>query len=130
MPSVLTVDNCEDFSNLLSGGDDYEKDAEFAEMYYGKTIQFEGSVDYIVFHGSYTTRYDILISAGDYSEDHQIGPTFKFEDVNASDVGEDFGVSLEYKYPAGTNITIKAKVGKFNSNTGIFFLDPISITER
>lgn len=58
------------------------------------------------------------------------GKTIQFEDVNASDVGEDFSVSLEYKYPAGTNITIKAKVGKFNSNTGIFCLEPISITER
>lgn len=34
------------------------------------------------------------------------GKTIQFEDVNASDVGEDFSVSLEYKYPAGTNITI------------------------
>ena len=58
------------------------------------------------------------------------GKTIQFEDVNASDVGEDFSVSPEYKYPAGTNITIKAKVGKFNSNTGIFCLEPISITER
>ena len=130
LPSVLTVDNCEDLADLLSGGEDYEKSAKFAETYYGKTIQFEGSVDYIAFHGSYNTRYDILLSAGDYSEDHQIGPTLKFEDVNASDVGEDFSVSLEYKYPAGTNITIKAEVGKFNSNTGIFILEPISITER
>ena len=72
LPSVLAVDNCEDLADLFSGADDYEKAAKFSEMYYGKTIQFEGSVDYIVFHGSYNTRYDILLSAGDYSEDHQM----------------------------------------------------------
>lgn len=129
-PDLLTVDNCEDLADLLSEKEDYEKAADFAEKYQGKTIEFDGSVYYIIHHESAKTRFDILVGAGDFDENHQLGPTFKFEDVNAYDVGEDFGVILDHKYPMGTSVIIKAVVEEFDSEAGVFYLDPVSMSER
>ena len=130
LPEILTVDNCEDLADLFSGPEDYDKAANFAGKYRNRTIEFNGSVYLIEHHGSAKTRYDIMVCAGDFDENSQIGPTFKFEDVNANDVGENFYVILDHKYPVGTNVYIKAVVEEFNSETGIFFLDPVSMTER
>ena len=65
------------------------------------------------------------MSAGDYDPDHQIGPTFKFEDVNYFDLNTDIDT-----VSVGLNVRIKAKVESFDSNSGPFYLKPVKITER
>lgn len=123
---ILTVDNCEDLAFILLNKDaSYEAYLEFANKYRGMIIEFDGSVDLIVNHDNYKTRYDILITAGDYNTETQIGPTFKFMDVGLYDLGLD---SLSIS--AGMNVRIIAEVEEFNYNTGLFFLDPISVTNR
>lgn len=128
-PQVLTVDNCEDLGELLKSGD-YDDYTAFAEKYEGQIIQFAGSIDYLTNHGDYKTRYDILTSGGDYSEETQEGPTFKFEDVGVADLGLDDGESAESLVRVGSNVLITAKVENFNYDTGIFFLDPVSIQDQ
>jgi hypothetical protein len=50
-------------------------------------------------HEGYTTRYDILITYGDYSETHSNGgPSFQFRDVNITS-----DLNLTGDVPAGAD---------------------------
>ena len=127
---VLTVENCEDLANILSMKAEIDSAyANFASEYKDMTIEFDGRIDYVSNHDDYDTRYDILVSAGDYDPDSQIGPTFKFEDVAAYDLNLQT-LFLEEEINVGKNVRITAEVVSFNSDTGIFLLDPISVVER
>ena len=122
---VLTVDNCEEMANILLTNVGYEEYSNFASKYKGRTIEFDGRIDYVANFKDYDTRYDILVSAGDYDPDHQIGPTFKFENVGFYEKNID-----RLCFEIGKNVRIVAKVENFNSETGLFFLNPVSVTGR
>lgn len=127
---VLTIDNCEELASILSNKAEIDESySSFANKYEGRTIEFDGRIDYLVNHGDYDTRYDILVFAGDYDPNHQTGPSFKFEDVNAHDLNLDT-LDLEDEIEVGKNVRIVAKVKKFDNNSGLFFLDPVVVTER
>lgn len=127
---ILTVENCEDLANILSLKSEIDPAyADFADKYKGMTIEFDGRIDYVANHDNYDTRYDILLSAGDYDSDTQIGPTFKFENVAAYQLNLQT-MFLEEEITVGKNVRITAIVVSFNSDTGIFFLEPISVTAR
>jgi len=128
--AVLTVENCEELSIILSDKEQiYELYANFAEKYKGRIIKFAGRIDYVANYRDYKTRYDILVSAGDYDPDHQIGPTFKFKNVGVSDLKLNT-LYLEDKISVGKNVYIEAIVSEFDSNSGLFYIKPVLITER
>ncbi len=116
----LTVDNCEDLKKLLASKEDYNLFKDFATKYSGKTIEFDGSIDDVANYKEFKTKYNVLVSAGKYSEESQVGPTFKFENVSIKTSDMNFGAR-------GQNVHIIAKVLSFDSNTGIFFLSPESV---
>ena len=122
----LTVKNCPELKEILSskeeGSDLY---ADFATKYKDRVIEFDGSIDYCVNHGTYKTRFDYLVSAWDYSTDTQSGPTFKFENVAYYNLHTDLPT-----VSVGKNVHIEAKVKSYNKNADIFFLDPVSVTSR
>ncbi len=123
---ILTVDNCEELDAILQNtSEPYESYVDFASKYEGRTIEFDGRIDYIVNHENYNTRYDILVSAGDYNPDTQIGPTFKFENISLIGLG-----FVSDTVSIGMNVRITAIVEEFIYDTGIFYLVPISVTER
>lgn len=123
---VLTAENCEELAAILRNKDaPYESYVDFASKYEGRTIEFDGRIDYIVNHENYNTRYDILVSAGDYNPDTQTGPTFKFENISLIGLG-----FVSDTVSIGMNVRIIAIVEEFIYDTGIFFLDPISVIER
>ena len=79
----------------------------------------------------YKTRYDILLSAGDYVDENTAnpGPVFKFEDVNTNGLGiED--LYLPSFVAAGSNVRVTAKVDSFDAERGIFYLKPVLVEER
>ena len=122
----LTVSNCPELASILSNAAEIDDSyAAFAAKYKGRIVEFDGSVDYCTNHGDYKTRFDYLLSAGDYDSDHQIGPTFKFDDVSYSDLGTDLD-----SVGIGQNVHIVAEVLSFDSNTGLFYLEPVSVTGR
>ena len=122
----LTVDNCPELADMLAKKAEIDSSySDFAIKYRNRIIEFDGRIDYSINHEDYDTRYDYLVSAGDYDPDHQIGPTFKFENVSYID--------LHTKLDAvkvGMNVYIIAKVKSFDSTTGLFYLEPVSILER
>lgn len=122
----LTVDNCPELAAMLSNPADIDESYEaFAKKYKGRKIEFDGRIDYCELHGTYTTRYDYLVSAGDYDPNTMVGPYFKFEDVNYFDLGTDLET-----VSVGMNVRIVAKVESYDIDSGLFFLDPVSVTGR
>ena len=125
---ILTIENCPDLKTLLSLKDPFDPFVkEFATKYKGCSIEFDGNIAYLSNHGTYKTRYDILVYAGDYSETSVVGPSFQFVDVNMFDlnlIGDTDEIGMK------DNIHIVAKVGKYNENSGLFELDPISTQIR
>lgn len=120
-----TVNSCNDLAKILSMKETLAPEySDFATKYRGAVIEFDASVVSLCKHENYNTRYDLLISAGNYDPNHQIGPNFKFEDVSMSDMNADDTIRV------GDNVRIEAKVVKFDSNSELFYLDPVSVTHR
>lgn len=122
----MTIDNCNDLATLLSTSGDYDVFESFASKYSGKIIEFDGSIDYMVTNSRYKTRTDMLLSAGPYDKDGSPGPVFKFDNISIMFDLDILGDAPEY-IGMGDNVRIIAKVDSFNSNTGLFFLKPISL---
>lgn len=127
---ILTVENNKDLATLLAVKDPSNPIvSEFAKKYAGRTIEFDGNIANMTYHGNYKTRYDYLIYAGNFSETSTIGPSFKFENVNVSDLlltGSEIPQYIE----AGQNLHITAKVEVYNEISELFFLKPISTEIR
>lgn len=125
---ILTVDNCEDLDNLLHTSLP-EIVKPFVDKYKGQTIEFDGNISYMTKHNDATTRYDIMLNAGDYNESTSQGPSFKFEDVNTYDLGIK-DLYLPEFVATGSNVHIVAGIKDYNEDTGILRLKPISIQAR
>lgn len=127
---ILTVDNNSDLSQMLAATDIAIFNS-FGEKYKDKTIEFDGCIVYVDNHGDYDTRYDILLSAGDYVDENTAnpGPVFKFEDVATYDLGIKDLYLPQFVSP-GNNIHVIAEVVEYNAAQDIFELDPVSITKR
>ena len=124
---VLTAENCPALAALLQLSDPLDPTvAEFASAYYGDTIEFDGCISNLMHHGSYDTRFDVLIGAGDYDPNSTKGPYFHLTDVNFYDMNV---VGTDSVY-TGLNMHIKAEVGEFDSTTGFFELDIVSMEAR
>ncbi len=122
----LTVDNCPELSAMLSNKADMDSSyANFATKYQGKMIEFDGSTDYCTSHEGQKTRFDYLLSAGDFNPEHVAGPSFKFDNVSYYDLNTDMD-----SVGVGLNVHIIATVESYDSNTGLFYLKPVSVTKR
>lgn len=127
---ILTIDNCPELANILTNNHVSNQEyIEFFNKYKDRIIEFDGNVSYIAQFEDYETRYDLLISYGDFDANHQIGPTFKIENVNSFDLGLT-AYRLIDQLPIGANIHIKSKLTLFDSDTSIFYLDPIEFKRR
>lgn len=123
----LTADNCSDLAALLALDDPYDPSVStFASKYSGRIIEFDGCVASMQKHGSYSTRWDVLLGAGNFDENSMRGPNFHLTDVNFSDMNVTGGDSVY----AGLNVHIVAKVSNYNSITSFFELDIISMGIR
>lgn len=122
----LTVENCPELAAILANKAEIDQSySDFATKYNGRIIEFDGRIDYCTNHENYNTRFDYLVSAGNYDPDHQVGPTFKFEDVNYYDLNTNLDT-----VSVGLNVRIVAEVVSFDSNSGLFYLDPVSVVGR
>lgn len=129
---VITVANNQEFASLLAVKDPFDPSvAAFAEKYKGRTIEFDGNIAGTVpneKHPRYRLDY-MLVYGGDYSTESVSGPSFRFEGVMWSDF-HDGSVGLPLYVREGHNVHIKATVGSYNPESGIFKLDLEKMTER
>jgi hypothetical protein len=127
----LTVENNADLAALMALTDVHAPAVgEFAAEYRGRTVEFDGNIAYMNPHGSYTTRYDLLIAAGDYSTTAFAGPNFQFRDVNIINDLHLAGSNIPDTIGMGTNLRIVAEVGEYNSTSGLFLLEPVRTEVR
>lgn len=128
--AVLTPETSPEFAAIVALGDYCSPDiAAFAAAHSGDTIAFPGYIGAINPHDGATTRYDILIGAGDYSETSAPGPAFQFRDVNTTndmrwtgDVPDSVGV--------GTNLVVTAEVDRYEESSCLFLIEPVSTAVR
>lgn len=125
---VLTIENNEELAALLAVKDEYDPIiSEFTKKYAGQTIEFDANIVNMMNHGSFDTRYDILMFSGDFNETTFSGPNFKFEDVNMIDLNLT-GSEIPDYLSMGQNLRVTAVVEEFDEDMGIVFLEPV-ITE-
>lgn len=129
--NTLTVDNNEEFALLLSSKEDHQLFKKFADSHKGETIEFDAHIDDVQNHNDYDTRYDILFSAGDWIDENTAGtgPIFKFEDENTTSMGI-HDLYLPAFVTTGQNVRIVAEIKAYNAEQGIFYLEPVSLSER
>jgi hypothetical protein len=123
--ATLTPQNSNDLAALLVGSDCDEKVVAFAKKYAGQTIAFNGSILDIAPHGSYKTRYDILIGPG--GPNTAKGPNFQFRDVGTFELNLEDGPQYVKK---GDKFRFIAEVGEFNPVRCLFFLEPVKTIPR
>ena len=128
----LTARTSKEFAAVLALKDYCSQDiADFADKYSGRRIAFDGSIVAMNNHESYNTRYDILINAGDFSETVSIpGPAFQFRDVNTTSDLKYSGSDVPDSIGVGTNLRVVAEVVKYEPNSCLFLLDPVSTEFR
>lgn len=124
----ITMDNNEEFNTLMSDTtDNIDLYMAFAEKYKDQTIEFDGHVDYLMHYKNYDTRWEALITSSDWVDEETVtpGPIFKIEDFNLQEINYDGGI-----LDVGTNIHVVAKIIEYDEQAQLFFLDPITITQR
>lgn len=126
----LTVDNCDDLKNVLNArNDDSVLFTQFVKDYVIQTIEFDGAIDLVGLIPGKSSRFEMLLRAGDYDANSITGPTLKIKDFSSSDDGVldmiNAGTLIN-----GQNIHIVAKVYSYDEVQNILFLDLVSITTR
>ena len=127
-PAVLTAENNDELAAMLKVDPCGGKDLEFAQAHEGETIAFDGSVSEMGPHGSYDTRYDILIGPGDKGPNTVDGPTFQLRDVNMFDLN--FVGRTPNRFGVGDKARFTADVAGFSTASCLFFLEPVKTRMR
>lgn len=80
-------------------------------------------------HVDASTRYDILILAGDYGNTSPTGPNFQYNDVGTFDLHLT-GATAPDSISVGDNLRIVATVNEFDRDSCLFVLEPVSTEVR
>jgi hypothetical protein len=126
---VITPLNNPEFAALLKTDSCDDANLDFATRHEGQTVAFNGSIVNMAPHGDYDTRYDFLLGPGDKGPNTTAGPAFKYEDVNIFDLRLT-GKTIPATVGAGDKFRFVAKVGEFNVDQCLFFLDPVATEVR
>lgn len=127
---TLTAANSPELAALLQLREPCDASVEaFAAENAGRTVEFDAAILKMQPHGTATTRYDMLIGAGDYSETSQRGPNFQFRDVNTvSDLH--YVGAVPDSIGEGANIGVRATLGEYNATQCLFQLTPVETSFR
>lgn len=127
----LTIESSEALAALLTGPDQGPTVEQFAAEHEGRLIEFDASIGAIAPHGNYSTRYDILVSYGDYSETISAGgPAFQFRDVNTTSDLHYVGDNIPDSIGVGDNVRVTARVLEFDAFSLLFQLEPVATQIR
>ena len=126
----LTPETNAELAALLNGNDGCDDGiVAFAQKYAGQVIAFDGTIGAIANHGSYNTRYDILIVAGDAGGPNP-GPGFQYRDVNTTYDLRYVGDNIPDHIGEGDNLRVTARVETFEEQSCLFLLEPVSTEFR
>lgn len=125
--SNITVDNNPDFLAVLNNNtDDDSSYIAFADKYDYQIIEFDGHIEYLGLYENYGTRWEALIVSGDWAgwEASYTGPVFKTQDFNMQEV------KFEGLMETEINVHVVGRIMEYNETQQLFFIDPITITQR
>jgi Domain of unknown function (DUF4839) len=123
---VLTAANSAQVASLLKVPDYCDAAiGTAADKLEGRKIAFDGSIADVAYHGDYHTRYDILVASGDKGPDFTRGAAFEFDNVNIFDLTDN-----ESDVSTGDRFRVVARVGEYNPDQCLLFLEPVSLTAR
>lgn len=128
----ITISNNEELASIFKVKNEYDSSiAEFVKNHKGELVEFDACILLVNNHEDYDTRYDILLSAGDYVNEDTVnpGPLFKIEDVSTTNMGIK-DLYLPDFVSSGSNIHVVAKIFDYNNDKGLFMLKPVSVEER
>jgi hypothetical protein len=129
-PVVLSANNSAELGALLELSDYCSPQiAKFASAHAGQTIEFDGSVGALTNHDGARTRFDILLTAGDYSETSSAGPAFQYRDVNTT-----YDLHWTGEQPdtvgVGDNLHVQAEIVEYEESTCLVLLEPVTTAAR
>ncbi|MFJ5278335.1 DUF4839 domain-containing protein [Streptomyces parvulus] len=127
--TVIMPRNNPEFAALLKADSCDDANLDFANRHPGQVIAFDGSIVNMAPHGDYDTRYDLLLGPGDKGPSTTAGPAFMYEDVNIPDL-KLTGKKVPATVATGDKYRFVAKVGEYNADQCLFFLDPVSTEVR
>ncbi|WP_297130210.1 DUF4839 domain-containing protein [Terrisporobacter sp.] len=122
---ILTIED-KDFKNYMTTSLPDEEYEKYFNSIQGREIEFDGSIDIIQLREGYNTRYELLVTYGDYSETNITGPYMKVKDIAYGDErGLEYGITDN-----GTNVKVKAKIVEFDMDRCYLVINPIRIESR
>ncbi|WP_430603741.1 hypothetical protein IGJ02_001311 [Enterococcus sp. DIV0724b] len=127
---IITVENNSEFVNVLTGIDDYKAYKEFAEKYKNRKVEFDGNIAYMSLHGNNKTRYDFLITPGNYDSNGNSGANFQINNKNVTYDLHLTGDNIPDSISEGLNIHIIATIDSYNENADLLMITPIEIKIR
>lgn len=130
-PTPITVENDEDFAEVMFAARDSELYGAFAVEHEGQEIQFDGVVAAIAPHGGYDTRFDILVFGGDSIDTGVTSPNFQFNDVSIVSDLNLTGANIPDTLAAGQKVRVTAVIDRYDPEvTDLFYLEPVSTEIR
>ena len=128
--AVLTPENSPELAALLAMTDYCAPEvAAFAAAHSGQTIAFPAYIGAMGPHEGASTRYDILIGAGDFTEGAGPGPAFQFRDVNVTNDLHFVG-AVPDTIGVGANLSVTAEIDRYEESSCLFLLDPVATAVR
>lgn len=126
---VITAQNDDKFAAVLAADSECARSIQtFAKENAGRMVEFDASIADLANHGSYDTRYDILIVPGDKGAQTTVGPYFKYEDVGIFDLN--FAGQVPNRFGTNDKLHLVAEVGSYRRQQCVLFLQPVSTEFR
>ena len=126
----ITIKNNPEFEKLMRSVQNDATEAAFAKKYAGRLIEFDGNIAKMTQHGGYTTRYDMLILAGNYPNNHAIGPYLRFINVSPVNDLHPTRTGGPDTIGEGDNIHVIARLDEFDPNAGSCQIEPVHVDHR
>lgn len=130
LPDILTVENCEDLKEILTGKYNEELYINFAKKYKDKLIQFDGNIFAVELKSGYETQYIVTLQYGDYIDDNTASSPlwFMIESTNPSTVGIGGPRGLYNWAKNGANVTITTSVQYYDDEIDYMMLNKLETT--
>jgi hypothetical protein len=107
-----------------------DKIDRFAKKHSGDKIKFNGSISALSNHGSYDTRFDILVGAGNKGPNAALGPAFQFYDKNVVFDMNLTGKNIPDNLMVGQKYRFTAAIEEYEADGCLLRLDPVETKVR
>lgn len=126
--TVLTIDTDEEFLKNMVTNLPVEEQESYFKTIVGRTVEFDGAIDYVGFVPEKKTRLTFSLRQGEYNPNSITGPLFIIKDVGAPD--DSVREAIQAGAKTGTNVKIVAEVKGYDIDRQAVDIKPIKISIR